>query len=226
MTELAASDVMELSDFGGPASPKTIRREASVIVSDEDAEAREKISLQLDAANLARRSLHVYRQGSAKLGSWVSRVQEVEAREGVDVGAIYGFDIDSSVFPGQAATAKVLTRERNKEALAALIDRFSLKGFSWTAGRISTINARTMVSAKAFLQVLPPETPLPRVSPDGEGGLLMLWEETGKSTLLVIDGWTMHLVESPTTPRARYLDDVPFDGEQVPARVLQAISLR
>jgi len=67
---------------------------------------------------------------------------------------------------------------------------------------------------------------MPKISPDGEGGLLMAWETHGDLVIAVLDGWRIHLVAAATTPHARYLDDLPFDGEQIPKAILESIPAR
>jgi hypothetical protein len=74
------------------------------------------------------------------------------------------------------------------------------------------------------LRALPAVKAFPRIAPDGEGGLLMVWESAGQPFLLTISDLHLHGVKAPHTPDAEYIDDVPFDPAQViPDEILGAI---
>ena len=134
---------------------------------------------------------------------------------------------DVAVFPGTPASEEVIDRERKRRALIDLVWRFSVHGLSWTAETTVKISADTAWAAVAFLQTLPGNAALPKIAPDGEGGLTMVWEQgRGESLLLVIDGWRIHLVLAAATPNAEYLDELPFDGEEIPPKVSAAIPRR
>ena len=80
------------------------------------------------------------------------------------------------------------------------------------------------MTAKYFFHLLPASRALPKISPDGEGGLMMIWECNGNPLLVTVDNRRLHAVTSATTPRAQYHDDVPFDDvSEIPQVILDAI---
>lgn len=133
---------------------------------------------------------------------------------------------DVAVLPGEAATADAIGREKERDALVELVQKFAVYGLSWNAERAVKISWATTNAAIAFFLALPARAALPRISPDGEGGLLMAWETRDDLVIAVLDGRCIHLVASATTPRARYHDDLPFDGGQIPTEILESIPAR
>ena len=132
-----------------------------------------------------------------------------------------------AVVPGEAATPDVLRHEETRAALIALVHRFAAYGLSWTAGEPAVITPSTQQAAEAFLSALPAGKALPKISPDSEGGVMMLWERPDAPFLLTIDNLRLHAVIAAATPRAKYIDDLAFDGVQViPQPILDAIPAR
>jgi hypothetical protein len=132
-----------------------------------------------------------------------------------------------AVVPGEAATRDALRHEEAREALIALVHRFAAYGLSWTGGESAKITAATQQAAEAFLRALPAGKAFPKISPDGEGGLMMVWEGAGDPLLLTIDNLRLHAVVAAATPRANYIDDLPFDWAQViPQWILDVIPAR
>jgi hypothetical protein len=77
------------------------------------------------------------------------------------------------------------------------------------------------------LRALPASKAFPKVSPDGEGGLMMVWEGAGNPFLLTINDLHLHGVIAARTPHAEYIDGVPLDSAQViPDKILIAIPAR
>lgn len=131
------------------------------------------------------------------------------------------------VLGGEAATPDALKHEQERQALLALIRRFAYHGLSWTAGQCATVTRATKATALAFLSSLPAGKAFPKVSPDGEGELIMIWENQDASVLLTIDNLHLHAVIAATTPQAEYLDDIPFDWlQRIPQKILDAIPAR
>ncbi|WP_174874896.1 hypothetical protein [Vogesella oryzae] len=133
---------------------------------------------------------------------------------------------DVAVMPGKAANRDAFLRHKEKELLLGLIQRFEKEGFTRTVGNEGKITVDTAKSAMAFLKVLPEGTVIPKIAPDGEGGLVVAWEGPQTVTILVVDDWRLHLVRNAKTKDAEYFDDILFDGEKVPDPVLMAIPTR
>jgi hypothetical protein len=122
--------------------------------------------------------------------------------------------VDIGVVPGERATAEVLANDRERQLLASVIRKLE---------RHAEVSSASHEAAKTFLDALPRTTPLPKVAPDGDGGLLLAWTlESGTRTLVTIDGWTIHCVSRAGTEMAEYSDDLAFDGT-IPVEVQEAI---
>jgi hypothetical protein len=133
----------------------------------------------------------------------------------------------TAVVPGEAATREVLGHEEKRQAMIALVRRFADFGLSWRAGEPAKITPTTQHVSEAFLRALPSGKALPQISPDGEGGLMMVWERSGGPFILTIDDLRLHGVMAAGTPQAEYMDDLPLDSAQViPDQVLDAIPAR
>lgn len=121
--------------------------------------------------------------------------------------------------------AATLEHERAREARIELLDDFAAYGLSWTAGASAKITFSTRNTAEAFLRALPRSKALPKLSPDGEGGLMMVWDDGGRTLLVTVDNALLHAVIGAATPAAEYIDDIPFWLErEIPQRILDAIS--
>lgn len=132
---------------------------------------------------------------------------------------------DVAVMPGEAITDEVLEYKAKRERLLNLISMFRRVGFSRTIGRVNKITSQTASAASAFIRALPERFPLPKVVPDGEGGLLLAWTISGEEFLLVVDNWLLHGVKDAGTPRAVYIEGIPFDGENIPEAILFELSM-
>jgi hypothetical protein len=132
-----------------------------------------------------------------------------------------------AVVPGEAVTREALQREEMRQAMIALVQRFAAFGLSWRAGELAKITPTTHQVSEAFLRALPAANAFPKIAPDGEGGLLMVWEGADGPFILTIDDLRLHGVIAAGTPNAEYIDDVSIDSTQViPDRILNAIPAR
>lgn len=132
-----------------------------------------------------------------------------------------------AVMPGEAATPDVLRREEAREALIALVHRFAAYGLTWNPSEAGKITPMTELTAVVFLRALPAGKAFPKISPDGEGGLMLVWERVDGPVLLTIDNLRLHAVIAAATPAAEYIDDLPFDLPQdIPQQILDAIPAR
>jgi len=132
-----------------------------------------------------------------------------------------------AVVPGEAATPEVLRHQTNREALIALVHRFAAYGLSWAAGDPAKITPETEEVAEAFLRELPSCKALPKISPDGEGGLTLVWEHAGETFIMTIEDSRLHGVIAAATSHAQYIDDLPWKSLQdIPERILNAIPHR
>ncbi len=111
--------------------------------------------------------------------------------------------------------------------MIALVHRFAAYGLSWSNTEPAKITPLTQQVSEAFLSALPAGKAFPKISPDGEGGLMMVWQRAGDPFLLTIDDLRLHGVVAAGTDRAEYIDDLPFDlAEDIPQRILGCIPAR
>lgn len=121
---------------------------------------------------------------------------------------------DASALPGEAITAAISENERQRRTLVGILVRMA-------AARDITRTA--FHTAESFLDALPRNKGLPKVIPDGEGGLVMAWAFPGQPrTLVTLADWTLYPVVRAGSPQAAYLPDTPFDGV-IPDEVLAVI---
>ncbi len=102
-----------------------------------------------------------------------------------------------------------------------ILERFSVQEDPWSDNQPEKITRETFLAARSFLKQIPGDVRLPKISPDGEGSLVLLWE--GRSSVLItIEDWRIHVVKGATTPGAEYIDDIPF-GDDIPDTVLRVL---
>jgi hypothetical protein len=130
------------------------------------------------------------------------------------------------VLPGRAATPDVLKLEKERATLIGLVNRFLVEPFGWEAGRGAIISSDTAKAAKAFFRAMDANHDLPKIAPDSEGCLTLVWERPHDPVLVMVDGWQLHMVTAAATPRAQYYENVRFDGERLPDLIAQALPAR
>lgn len=122
---------------------------------------------------------------------------------------------DIGVMPGERAMPDVFANYEQRKHLAAVIQKFE---------RHAAISSASHEAAISFIDALQRTAPLPKVAPDGDGGLLLAWTlESGARTLVTIDGWAIHCVSRAGTKMAEYIDALAFDGT-IPAEIREAIA--
>lgn len=123
--------------------------------------------------------------------------------------------------PGEAVTAEAIEQEHQIQTAFSLIDDFAVSGFSWSGEDDYKISSYTADAAKALLTHLEPSFGLPKIAPNDAEGLVMMWHKN--SVMLVVDQWKIHLVKGATTLGAQFSENIPFDGQDAPAEVIQAL---
>ena len=127
---------------------------------------------------------------------------------------------DIGVLPGKSATKANLERARWIQGTKALIRRLSQVGLARRTGRPVRISRSTEKAAIALANLLVPTTvPLPRTAPDGDGGLTFAWETSDRTDLLIVDGWTLHIVEDARGGNTNFEEDITFSGKLLSAEI-------
>ncbi|MQA23452.1 hypothetical protein [Rugamonas rivuli] len=143
--------------------------------------------------------------------------QVIRGGNNVNTGAPPVF-LDVAVHPGEFLSAAVVEREKTRDMLITSIRRFASE--TSDAYRLTSETADASV---ALIKALRNSMRLPKIAPDGEGGLMAVWEGEHPVIALVVDNWKMHMVTGAATDQAEYFDDLPFDGIRLPKEILEFI---
>jgi hypothetical protein len=100
--------------------------------------------------------------------------------------------------------------------LENLIDMFVAHGYSDSMDvAMARVTLATANAAKRFLRSIPPDATLPKIAPDGDGGVCMFWKD---GPLITIDAEAVLAVTDPGTAGAQCYDDVaPDELQRLPA---------
>jgi hypothetical protein len=151
-----------------------------------------------------------------------SLVGEVEYRENLTL--VNPGTADVAVLPGRNLTADLLLRQNNLKKIKSLIETFFREPFSWGTHEPTEITWETQVASSRFIDLLPDDVALPRVAPDGEGGVTLHWEtQDHRHHLGGVDGWRLHFVFDAGQEDARYVDNIKFDGDEIPNQILHSL---
>jgi len=137
-------------------------------------------------------------------------------------------DEDEAVTESSRTATEVIELDhvRQKRALERLILLFEVQGISYDEYVSEPANHASVEAAVTFLEKLPNIFQLPKVAPDSEGDIMMVWEAMDRATLLTVSGWRLHAVVDPTGVRPEHFDNVPFDGDVIPTRILLQLPMR
>jgi hypothetical protein len=190
--------------------------ERSLRIRSNDVESREHVKLALKPAELAA-------SNEFMPVVWVKYFARVVGHSDVDDRLTVDWPTeDLSALPGQAVTKKVLERDRTAQRLLALIERFRTTGFSWSLEpcQITVDTARTAIR---LIQALPKDRGLPKIVPDGEGALLLMWETPQREVLVIVDDNALHLVRHPASAQTEYVENLRLDGAEIPESILGSV---
>lgn len=112
---------------------------------------------------------------------------------------------------------------RRKGALTRLVKRFETVALSHHDSDSDCADPASVEAAIAFLRKLPFDCQLPKAAPDSDGDIMMVWETLDYTMLLTIAKWRLHAAVDPGTSRSEHIDNVPFDGDLIPARILSRL---
>jgi hypothetical protein len=104
-----------------------------------------------------------------------------------------------------------------------LLYKFSQETGSISYDSETRIDDASLYASRRFLSSLPVAFPLPRIAPDGDGGVMFVWNTNSKTTIMVIEGSVFHLVKNAGTDKAEYFDNIPLQ-EIPPLELISALS--
>ena len=112
-------------------------------------------------------------------------------------------------------------------ALKRLVAKLEKEPLSWGPQEGERLTAQTSRNAQRFLDLLPSDRKLPKVAPDGDGGLYMAWEKHGEPTVVVgVGDDRLFAVVNPGTPESLHISETAFDGVSIPPEILSVIPTR
>jgi hypothetical protein len=76
--------------------------------------------------------------------------------------------------------------------------------------------------AVEFVKNLPSNRVWPKVAPDEEGNVLLVWGGPPPRCAITLEGSTLHVVENPGS-NSTHLDPIIYNGGHIPPRVLACI---
>ena len=138
-------------------------------------------------------------------------------------GVMSGEILDSLL--QQDLSSETLEYDTRKLQLQALVSAMAAAAPSWDAEDV-VVNPDTVAAARRFLLALPNNRELPKVSPDGEGDLLFVWEPPHGDCIVTVQAGVLHMVDQPGTPHVEHIDDQVFTGLRIPITILHAIPFR
>jgi hypothetical protein len=128
--------------------------------------------------------------------------------------------------PPSAASAYDPEVERTRAKLIGVIKYLVTTSVTWTERdpvRIDDISAETAIG---FIYQLPPDRAFPKVAPDGEGGIMLVWDSPQRKDLITVDRNILLLIENPGQPNSYHFDPLRFDGERIPSIILERLPRR
>lgn len=111
-------------------------------------------------------------------------------------------------------------RQSDQIALTRLLDSFKTRGEDWDGYGAEEPDAGTIETAKRVLDHLPSSKGLPRASLSGEGDVVFVWRSRDERIYLTIENATLHLLVMRDHAPNVYIDDLPYDGGDIPDEVL------
>ena len=132
---------------------------------------------------------------------------------------------NAAVFPGSLATRVVLDHAKTYRRLINLIDRFQASGSPLVSSSNVRISKDSADAARAFLDAIEPFGSPPQIGTDDDS-VVFAWERPDATTLVIIDGWRLHLVERAGTATSSYAEDLSFDDNKLPDRISSAVPAR
>ncbi|CAN7779864.1 hypothetical protein LJR084_008129 [Variovorax sp. LjRoot84] len=129
---------------------------------------------------------------------------------------------DIAVSPGEPATMEILDNQSQRARLARLVEQMYLDGSAQNA-ESPYISRTSRLAAKLLIDALPRDTTLPKLAPDGEGGIILAWATEQRKMFVTVDDARLHCVDNAGSPDAVYFDDLAFDGYLMPQPILDAL---
>lgn len=130
------------------------------------------------------------------------------------------------ITPPSAASSYDPAAERTRAKLIGVIKHLATTPITWTERDPIPIDKISAETAIGFIYQLPPDRAFPKVAPDGEGGIMLVWDSRLQKELITVDRTTLLLVDNPGQPNSHHFRPLRFDGERIPPIILEHLPRR
>jgi hypothetical protein len=130
---------------------------------------------------------------------------------------------DPTALPGDAIQPVSIERYRDQTSLLSLLVSFTKRGLESSSGSMLRLSPDAAEAGKEFLSSLRNNKKLPRIAPDDDGNLVMVWAQAAGSLIAVIDGRQVNAISGATTDAADYMAPLPYEGGLIPQALLDRI---
>jgi hypothetical protein len=117
--------------------------------------------------------------------------------------------------------------ERTRLQLISAIRDWTRNPITWSDRDdpvpVENLSAETGI---ASIRRLPSDRAFPKIAPDGDGGLMLVWKGRERKTLVSVDRVMLLLVSEPGRGNSHHFRPLRFDGEAIPAIVLEHLPPR
>jgi hypothetical protein len=122
---------------------------------------------------------------------------------------------------GPKSSAQIQFEERRLRLISAILN---MKGAApnWS-GIPSVVREDSANSAAQFLRCLPGDAILPRIAPDGEGDVMLVWEGPRGNCIVTVEKRSLHLVSEPGKVNVHQVGPQQFLGFSIPPSILTSI---
>jgi hypothetical protein len=138
------------------------------------------------------------------------------------------FDFDVSSTASATMFEAYADLETSAEALAHEHDRLLLlRAIDWVLverGGPTSRSTASRAAAAAFIQNLPTNRALPRVTVDEDGDLVMIWDDRGRCAV-TFEGVTLHMVVNPGA-NSQHIEPTIYHGGHIHPKLLHNIPVR
>lgn len=118
-----------------------------------------------------------------------------------------------------------LEYEDRRAKLQELIDRMVTAAPSWDGEPLQVSN-EAAATAIRFLRVLPSNRELPKVAPDGDGDVILIWEPPHGNCIVTVQDNCLHVVDQPGSKHVKHIDAEPFRSARIPISVLHVLPMK
>jgi hypothetical protein len=118
------------------------------------------------------------------------------------------------------------TIERHRAALISAIRYLAKNSINWSTHEAVSLDGVSVETALSFIQCLPIDRFFPKIAPDGEGAVVLIWDAPGRRALITCDGAKLLLVRDPGGPSSFHFSPMRFNGETIPSIILENLPQR